>query len=314
MAINPGGASNYSWNYSKPDKPGYSTQLVGTVLAIQEVQKMKFSIDGNPGGPDFWPDGNPKMNIRLALVTQEGEIKTFTFQPAGKAARAGQKKSVHMDLFHLTNDTDMMNLIGKTLCIQTQEGRYGQGNPRPWFVSLVDTEPFKLNGPLPPEFKAPRVLANGAASGGRMNAPQQQQPMYQMPQPVPFQPRQQQGFAPVYQQPQPQPMNLQNAQLNQFDSPDVNLSGEQKTNLQLLMGVPLDISVEIGSARRKVKEILEFTQGTIIELERQAGAPVDIIVNGNLIAKGDIVVIDDNFAVRITEIMKSKLMDSINKE
>ncbi len=113
---------------------------------------------------------------------------------------------------------------------------------------------------------------------------------------------------------QPQPMNLQNAQLNQFDAPDMQLSGEQKTNLQLLMGVPLEISVEIGTARRKVKEILEFTQGTIIELERQAGAPVDIIVNGNLIAKGDIVVIDDNFAVRITEIIKSKLMDSINKE
>ena len=112
----------------------------------------------------------------------------------------------------------------------------------------------------------------------------------------------------------PQPMNVSNAQLNQFDAPDVQLTGEQKTNLQLLMGVPLEISVEIGTAKRKVKEILEFTQGTIIELERQAGAPVDIIVNGNLIAKGDIVVIDDNFAVRITEIMKSKLMDSINKE
>lgn len=226
MAINPGGASNYSWNYSKPDKPGYSTQLVGTVLAIQEVQKMAYTTSGQPGAPEFWPDGNPKMNIRLALVTQEGEIKTFTFQPASKAARMGQKKSVHMDLFHLTNDTDMMNLVGKTLCIQTQEGRYGQGNPRPWFVSLVDTEPFKLNGPLPPEFKAPQVLANNAASGGRMNAPQQQQPMYQMPQPVPFQPRQQQGFAPayqqpqpVYQQPQPQPVYQQPMQQQPMQQP-----------------------------------------------------------------------------------------------
>jgi hypothetical protein len=149
------------------------------------------------------------MNIRLALATETGELKTFTFQPAGKAARMGQKKSVHMDLFALTGNTDMMNLVGKTICIQTQEGYYGQGHPRPWFVSLVDTEPFKLNGPLPPEFKAPQVLANNAASGGRMNAPQQQQPMYQMPQPVQFQPRQQQGFAPVYQQPQSQPIYQQ---------------------------------------------------------------------------------------------------------
>ena len=145
--------------------------------------------------------------------------------------------------------------------------------------------------------------------------PQMQQPMGEQPYPYPpyGYPQQPYGYP---QQPyyQPQPMNVQNARLDRFDDADIQLSGEQKTNLQLLMGVPLEISVEIGTAKRKVKDILEFTQGTIIELERQAGAPVDIIVNGNLIAKGDIVVIDDNFAVRITEIIKSKLMDSLNKE
>lgn len=122
------------------------------------------------------------------------------------------------------------------------------------------------------------------------------------------------GYPPQYGYPQPQPMNVQNVQLGSFDPPELNLTGEQKDNLQLLMGVPLEITVEIGSAKRKVKDILEFTQGTIIELERQAGAPVDVVVNGNLIAKGDVVVIDDNFAVRITEIIKSKFIDSLNKE
>ena len=122
------------------------------------------------------------------------------------------------------------------------------------------------------------------------------------------------GYPPQYGYPQPQPMNVQNVQLGSFDPPEINLTGEQKDNLQLLMGVPLEITVEIGSAKRKVKDILEFTQGTIIELERQAGAPVDVVVNGNLIAKGDVVVIDDNFAVRITEIIKSKFIDSLNKE
>jgi len=81
------------------------------------------------------------------------------------------------------------------------------------------------------------------------------------------------------------------------------------------MSVPLNVSVEIGTAKKKVKEILEFSQGTIIELDRQAGAPVDVIVNGHLIARGDVVVIDDNFAVRITEIVKSKFLDTLgNKE
>ncbi|MCM1055563.1 MAG: flagellar motor switch protein FliN, partial [Bacteroides sp.] len=117
-----------------------------------------------------------------------------------------------------------------------------------------------------------------------------------------------------YGYPQPTPINIQNAQFQSFDEPSVKLSGEQRDNLNLLMDVPLQISVEIGSARRKVKDILEFAQGSIIELERQAGAPVDIVVNGNLIAKGDVVVIDDNFAVRITEIVKSKLIDTLSKQ
>lgn len=208
MSLNPGGASNYGWNYSKPDKPGYSTQLVGTVLAIQEVQKMGFTMNGQPGAPEFWPDGNPKMNIRLALATEQGELKTFTFQPAGKQARMGQKKSVHMDLFHLTGDTDMMNLIGKTICITTQEGRYGQGNPRPWYVQLVDAGPFKPSSPLPPEFKLPQVLANSAVSGGQINAPQpQQQPAYpySQQQPTQFHASQQPQYMPYTQQaPAPQ--------------------------------------------------------------------------------------------------------------
>lgn len=109
-----------------------------------------------------------------------------------------------------------------------------------------------------------------------------------------------------------QPMNIQPIQLQSFGNyQNASLTQEQNDNLKLLMGVPLNVTVEIGSCVRKVKEILEFTQGTIIELERQAGAPVDIIVNGNLIAKGDVVVIDDNFAVRITEIIKSKFLDSL---
>lgn len=249
MSLNPGGENSYGWNYSKPDKPDYSTQLVGTVLAIQEVQKRGYTMTGQPGAPQFWPDGNPMMNIRLALATQSGDLRTFTFQPAGKQARMGQKKSVHMDLFALTGNTDMMNLVGKTISIQTQEGHYGQGNPRPWYVSLVDAGPYKLNTPLPPEFKAPQVLANTAASGGQVNAPQQgygyqqppmqqqgygyqpmQQPAYQQPpmqqqrpvqqQPIQqpaYQPMQQQGYG--YQQPPMQQPPMQQPQPAQQQPP-----------------------------------------------------------------------------------------------
>jgi flagellar motor switch protein FliN/FliY len=69
------------------------------------------------------------------------------------------------------------------------------------------------------------------------------------------------------------------------------------------MGVDLNVTVEIGRTRKQVKEILSLRQGSIVELDKQAGAPVDIMVNGKLIARGDVVVIDDNFGVRITEIV-----------
>ena len=74
-------------------------------------------------------------------------------------------------------------------------------------------------------------------------------------------------------------------------------------NMDLLMDVPLNVTIEIGKTRKKMREIMEFAQGTIIDLEKQAGAPVDVVVNGQLIARGDVVVIDDNFGVRITEII-----------
>lgn len=146
-----------------------------------------------------------------------------------------------------------------------------------------------------------------------MPDPSQMAAMYQMPPQGGYGYPNQYAAYGAYPPPMP-PVNIQNAQLHQFDAMDFGIPADQKDNLKLLMGVPLEISVEIGTAKRKVKDILEFTQGTIIELERQAGAPVDIVVNGNLIARGDVVVIDDNFAVRITEIVKSKFIDSLGKE
>ncbi len=110
------------------------------------------------------------------------------------------------------------------------------------------------------------------------------------------------------------PVNVQNTQFPQFSiqaSPNPATNG----NMDLLMGVSLDVTVEIGSAKRKIKEVIEFGQGTVIELDKQAGAPVDIVVNGRLLARGDVVVIDDNFGVRITEILGTReLLESLKEE
>ncbi len=107
-------------------------------------------------------------------------------------------------------------------------------------------------------------------------------------------------------------VSVQPLKLKNFDD-DLPLFGdeENQTNLSMLMGVPLEITVEIGRTKKQVREILEIRQGSLLELDKQSGDPVDIIVNGQLMARGDVVVIDDNFGVRITEIIHNK--DIISK-
>jgi len=100
------------------------------------------------------------------------------------------------------------------------------------------------------------------------------------------------------------PVNIRPMEYENFDDYDEDLSPDQLSNLELIMTVPLEISVEIGKTRKQIKDILEFSQGTIVELDKQAGALVDIIVNGKMIAKGEVVVVNDNFGVRIAEIVK----------
>lgn len=155
-----------------------------------------------------------------------------------------------------------------------------------------------------------------------MQAPSQPQmqpnmPVYpqQMYAPYPQMPQQ------MPQQPDPsvlkqQNVNVMTPQFPQFASPAANqayASSANPANLDLIMNVPLSVSVEIGKTKRKIKEIMDFTQGTVIELEKQAGAPVDIVVNGQLIARGDVVVIDDNFGIRITEIIgMAELVNSLD--
>lgn len=74
-------------------------------------------------------------------------------------------------------------------------------------------------------------------------------------------------------------------------------------NLELLMDIPLQVTVELGRTKRTVQEILELAPGSVVELDKLAGEPVDILVNNKLIAKGEVVVIEENFGIRVTEIL-----------
>lgn len=84
--------------------------------------------------------------------------------------------------------------------------------------------------------------------------------------------------------------------------------GDPDANLDLIMGVPLEVSVEIGRTKKLVRDILDLNKGSLVVLNKLAGEQVDIFVNGQCIAKGDVVVVEDNFGVRITEILQEELV------
>ena len=88
-----------------------------------------------------------------------------------------------------------------------------------------------------------------------------------------------------------------------FEELTEDLATNQKENMNLLMDLQLQVSVELGKVKKPIKDILQFTQGTIVELDRLAGDNVDILVSGKIIAKGEVVVVDQNFGVRITKIV-----------
>jgi flagellar motor switch protein FliN/FliY len=100
---------------------------------------------------------------------------------------------------------------------------------------------------------------------------------------------------------QPPPANVQPVQFSSFD---VNVPPQASPqNLSMLMDIPLKVTVELGRTKRQIKDILDLSPGSIIELDKLAGEPVDILVNNKLIAKGEVVVIDENFGVRVTDIL-----------
>ena len=99
-----------------------------------------------------------------------------------------------------------------------------------------------------------------------------------------------------------QNVNVQPAQFQSFAADGRAIAGQE--NIGLIMDVPLNVTVELGRTTKSISEILDFAPGTIIELDRIAGEPIDVLVNGKFVAKGEVVVIEESFAVRVTDIIK----------
>ena len=150
----------------------------------------------------------------------------------------------------------------------------------------------------------PAMSQQPAAPGQQMPQPDMQgQPMppygYGQPMMPPYgygQPMPPYGYAPQ------QDVNVQSAAFQPFAG-DINALSQQE-NIDLIKDVPLEVTVELGRTSKSIKDILEFSPGTIVELNKIAGEAIDVMVNGKRVAKGEVVVIEESFGVRITEIIK----------
>ncbi len=98
--------------------------------------------------------------------------------------------------------------------------------------------------------------------------------------------------------------SIQSASFSEFET--VDLSQENQRNLDMLLDIPLKVTVELGRTQQTVEDILDLSPGSVLELDKLAGEPVDVLVNNKLIAKGEVVVIDENFGVRVTDIVSQK--------
>lgn len=191
-------------------------------------------------------------------------------------------------------DSNLMQLLPLNFSKKIVKSLMGEVDDSEAAATTVLDKPAPVAGPAP---SMPQPVQQPAPP---MPQPMQQQPYYEQPvaqqQPMYQQPM----YAMPTQQQQP-PVNVQQAQFTSFES--ANITQSEARNLNMLLDIPLQVTVELGRTKRSVKEILELSSGSIIELDKLAGEPVDILVNSRLIATGEVVVIDENFGVRITDIL-----------
>lgn len=257
-------------------------QMMGSA-ATSLSSMLNKTIDISPPHADL---------IDLQENVDEGTIDEFLKNPFVKI-------SFKMEIGDLVNSTIMQLYpisFAKEMCASITQNMEQDAAAN----ASVTPQPEAKPEPQPTPQPAPQqtMQSQPMMDQGMMGQAMQGQPM--MGQPMQGQPMMGQ---PMMGQPMMgQPVNVQPAQFQPFMG---DLSAAfQKENIDLIMDVPLEVTVELGRTSKSIQEILDFAPGTIIELNKIAGEPIDVLVNGKYVAKGEVVVIEESFGVRITEIIK----------
>lgn len=298
----------------------YKAGLEGKNILVLKERDVKVITDLMMGGDGTNTDGE-LTDLHLSAISEAmnqmmGSASTSMSSMINDVVDISPPTATRVDFAGEVSD-ELKELAGQT---------FAQVSFRMVIGDLVDSQIMQL---YPLEFARTiyqRFLGNSAmenkvaedmAQSTAQPAPQQAvaepvQPQSQpAPQPAPAaqQPAMNNGMAvapaqqPMYAAMPAPDVNIQPAQFQSFSqAPD--LSGLAPENIDLIMDVPLEVTVELGRTSKSIKEILDFSPGTIIELDKLAGEPVDVLVNGKFVAKGEVVVIEESFGIRVTEIIK----------
>lgn len=314
----------------------YTLGLDGSNILILKEQDVKIITDLMMGGDGTNTDGE-LGELHLSAISEAmnqmmGSSATSLSSMLGKMIDISPPQASLINLNEFKNAEDIAGFLTDTfvkIAFRMQIGDLVDSTilqlyPIEFARSLYETfinqqmggmaeEPVKEEIPAP----APAPTTAPTPTPAPMPVPEVQpipapqpdmsayQQMPQMGMPMYQQPMMPQMGMPMYQQPmmpQMAPVNVQPAQFQTFSTQAPQPVAQE--NMGLIMDVPLEVTVELGRTKKSIAEILDFAPGTIIELDKIAGEPIDVLVNGKFVAKGEVVVIEENFGIRVTEIIK----------
>lgn len=300
----------------------YTTGLVGMNLLVIKQTDAAIIADLMLGGDGLNPNAN-LGEIQLSAV-QEAMNQMMGSAATSMSTIFNKKVDISppsIDLLNFSANEGTNSIPNEDLLIKVSfrlkignliDSNIMQLLPLEFSQDIVKS---LLGEPSPaPIMEQPQPVQQPTAQPQqRQEQPYQQSYAHQTPaQPIYQEPVHQQQAAatiydeaPIFSQPryaqQQPPVNVQQAQFASFQEP--SMTQTEARNLNMLLDIPLQVTVELGRTKHSVKDILQLATGSIIELDKLAGEPVDILVNNRLLAKGEVVVIDENFGVRITDIV-----------
>ena len=292
----------------------YTAGLDGSNIMVLKEQDVKVITDLMMGGDGSNTEGE-LGELHLSAISEAmnqmmGSAATSMSTMLGKMIDISPPKASLVDLQEFRQGSDIADFLSGTfvkISFRMQiddlvDSTIMQLYPIEFAKSLYETfissqapEPEPVQEREPEPYIPPVVESAPQPDMSQMNSQMGMQPGYGMPQ---------MGMQPGYGMPQPdmQNMNIQPAQFQSFSGTGNVVAGQE--NIGLIMDVPLEVTVELGRTKKSIAEILDFAPGTIIELDKIAGEPIDVLVNGKFVAKGEVVVIEESFGVRVTEIIK----------